>query len=181
MCGISQHGHATAQRLYRLTGASLCELGAVWTDVSGISQAGSPQEPAQPGGGLDSGGSRTESGREGSLRQGQGLRSRRHGLAMFAGLPDELAQEYPESASGDPGFLQDWEEATLTEFFVVDVLVVTSLTETPGVLEMPDRTDRSPAGRCVRSHGACRRAGKTLVIRDWGAVGQNNCLQGGDG
>ena len=94
-------------------------------------------------------------------------------------LPDELAQEYPESASGNPGFLQDWEEATLTEFFEVvpevDILVVTSLTETPGVLEMPDRSDQVArlAGVFGAMERACRRAGKTLVIRDWGAVGQN--------
>ncbi len=94
-------------------------------------------------------------------------------------LPDQLAEEYPESASGDPGFLQDWEEATLTEFFEVapevDMLVVTSLTETPGVLEMPDRTHQ--VARLARVFGAmeraCRRAGKTLIIRDWGAVGKN--------
>ncbi len=94
-------------------------------------------------------------------------------------LPDELAQEYPESASGDPGFLQDWEEATLTEFFEVvpevDMLVVTSLTETPGVLELPDRSRQVArlAGVFEAMERACRRAGKALVIRDWGAVGQN--------
>ena len=94
-------------------------------------------------------------------------------------LPDELAQEYPESASGDSSFLQDWEEATLTEFFEVapevDMLVATSLTETPGVLEMPDRTHQVArlAGVFAAMERACRRAGKTLVIRDWGAVGQN--------
>ncbi|MXZ34333.1 MAG: hypothetical protein F4Z21_03525 [Acidobacteria bacterium] len=94
-------------------------------------------------------------------------------------LPDELAQEYPESATGDPGFLQDWEEATLTEFFEVapevDMLVVTSLTETPGVLEMPDRTHQVArlAGVFGAMERACRRAGKTLIIRDWGAVGKN--------
>lgn len=94
-------------------------------------------------------------------------------------LPDELAQEYPESATGDPGFLQDWEDATLTEFFEVapevDMLVVTSLTETPGVLEMPDRTHQVArlAGVFGAMERACRRAGKTLIIRDWGAVGKN--------
>lgn len=92
-------------------------------------------------------------------------------------LPDELAQEYPAAASGDLGFLQEWEEATLTEFFElipeVDMLVVTSVTETPGVLDSPGRSDRVARleGVFKAMERACRRAGKTLVIRDWGAVG----------
>ncbi len=94
-------------------------------------------------------------------------------------LPDELAAEYPQSVSGDVGFLCDWEEATITEFFElvpeVDALVVTSMTETPGVMHLPGRAERVErlAGVFAAMERACRRAGKTLIIRDWGAVGQN--------
>lgn len=99
-------------------------------------------------------------------------------------LPDELAREYPASASGDPAFLQEWEEATLTEFFEllpeVDMLVVTSMTETPGVHDMADDSD--PVDRLETVFRgidrACRRAGKTLAIRDWGAVGHSH-IEGG--
>ena len=106
-------------------------------------------------------------------------------------LPDELAQEYPESATGDPGFLQDWEEATLTEFFEVapevDMLVVTSLTETPGVLEnaRPDSPGGS-AGRRVRSHGAgLPQGGQDFDHSRLGSRGSESVagihFQGGDG
>lgn len=94
-------------------------------------------------------------------------------------LPDELAMEYPTSASGDPGFLQEWEEATLTEFFELlpetDMLVVTSMTETPGVHDMPDNSD--PVDRLESVFRAvdraCLSSDKILAIRDWGAVGQS--------
>ncbi len=97
-------------------------------------------------------------------------------------LPDELAQEYPAAASGDTAFLQEWEEATLTEFFElvpeVDMLVVTSMTETPGVLDLPGRSALVArlAGVFSAMERACRRAGKALAIRDWGAVGQNRAV-----
>ena len=99
-------------------------------------------------------------------------------------LPDELASEYPQSATGDPGFLQEWEEATLTEFFQllpeVDMLVVTSMTETPGVHDMPDDSDPVDRLEAVfrAIDRACRGAGKSLAIRDWGTVGQSN-IKGG--
>ena len=99
-------------------------------------------------------------------------------------LPDELAAEYPQSASGDPAFLQEWEEATLTEFFEllpeVDMLVVTSMTETPGVHDMPDGSDPVDRLEAVfrAIDRACRGAGKALAIRDWGAVGQSH-IDGG--
>ena len=99
-------------------------------------------------------------------------------------LPDELAREYPASVSGDPAFLQEWEEGTLTEFFEVlpevDMLVVTSMTETPGVHDMPDKSD--PADRLESVFRAidraCRGAGKALAVRDWGSVGQSQIAGG---
>ena len=112
-------------------------------------------------------------------------RAKRAGLKVMAwhhlrrDLPDELAKEYPEAASGNLGFLAKWEEATLTEFFEllpeVDMLVVTSLTETPGILALPGLSQRVEAlsGVFGAMERACRKAGKTLAIRDWGAVGQN--------
>ena len=99
-------------------------------------------------------------------------------------LPDELAQEYPSSARGEPAFLQEWEEATLTEFFEllpeVDMLVVTSMTETPGVHDMPDPSNPVDRLEAVfrAIDRACRRSGKALAIRDWGAVGQSQITGG---
>lgn len=94
-------------------------------------------------------------------------------------LPDELAREYPESSHGATAFLQEWEEATLEEYFDLvpetDMLVVTSMTETPGVHAMPgdcDPVDRLE-GVFRAIHRACERAGKGLAIRDWGAVGNS--------
>jgi hypothetical protein len=93
-------------------------------------------------------------------------------------LPDELFQEYPQSLE-DASFQEEWEEATLTEFFEllpeVDMLVVTSMTETPSILDgghYSQQVDRL-AGVFGAMERACRGAGKMLAIRDWGAVGQN--------
>ena len=94
-------------------------------------------------------------------------------------LPDELGQEYPQAASGDLDFLRQWEQATLSEFFEVlpevDMLAVTSMTETPGVADQNDRSRyaRQLAGVFEGMHQACRHAGKTLIIRDWGSVGDS--------
>lgn len=112
-------------------------------------------------------------------------RAKKAGLKVMAwhhlrrDLPDELAKEYPDAASGNLEFLAKWEEATLTEFFEllpeVDILVVTSMTETPGILALPDPSRRVEAlsGVFGAMERACRNAGKTLAIRDWGAIGQN--------
>lgn len=94
-------------------------------------------------------------------------------------LPDELAAEYPKAMTGDPAFWREWEEATLSEYFELlpetDMLVVTSMTETPGVHELSDASDAVDRLETVfrAIHRACGRAGKGLAVRDWGAVGQS--------
>ena len=94
-------------------------------------------------------------------------------------LPDELSQEYPDAASSNLDFLRDWEQATLSEFFEilpeVDMIAVTSMTETPGVADQNDRGRyvRQLAGVFEGMNQACRQKDKTLIIRDWGSVGNN--------
>lgn len=88
-------------------------------------------------------------------------------------FPEELLTEYPEIADINSGFLWEYIDKTLTEFFAlvpeVDRLTLISLHETPSVLKNTGNMSREETLHklYMTVYGACKRAGKELIIRDF--------------
>jgi hypothetical protein len=102
-----------------------------------------------------------------------------HGLKLnvwyhvMRDAPAELFTEYPEIRDVDTGFFWTYLDGLFREFFErlpeVDRVTITSLHETPSVLNNSGRLSREDRLlRLYRTlHSACQRSGKELIIRDF--------------